>query len=51
MIIYDNRSLAIINRSRLTLNLGYIELEGENFTLLMSWWSDVGNANIYYISV
>ncbi len=47
LIIYDNRSLSIINQSRRTLNLGFIELEGENFTLPMSWWSDVGNANIY----
>jgi uncharacterized protein YkwD len=47
LIVYDNRSLTIINQSRRALNLGFIELEGENFTLPMSWWSDVGNANIY----
>lgn len=47
LIVYDNRSLAIINQSRLTLNLGYIELEGETMTLPLTWWSEVGNANIY----
>jgi hypothetical protein len=47
LILYDNRSITIINQSRRTLNLGFIELEGENFTLPMTTWSNVGNANIY----
>lgn len=47
LILYDNRSLTVVNQSRLTLNLGYLELEGAGMTLPMTTWSDVGNANIY----
>jgi uncharacterized protein YkwD len=47
LILYDNRSLTVVNQSRLTLNLGYLELEGAGMTLPMTTWSDVGTANIY----
>jgi hypothetical protein len=47
LIVYDNRSLTIINQGRRTVNLAYTELVGASYTLEMTAWNDVGNANIY----
>lgn len=47
LIVYDDESLAVVNQSRQSVNLGRLVLRGGKFELPASWWTQVGNANIY----
>lgn len=47
LIVYDKRSLAIINQSRKLINLGDLELEGKSKTLSAASWAEGGDVNIY----
>ncbi|HEX2909017.1 MAG TPA: hypothetical protein VHO69_19245, partial [Phototrophicaceae bacterium] len=38
LLVYDNRSLAVINQSRRALNLYDLELVGAGMRLPMTWW-------------
>ena len=41
LIVYDSRSLAVINNSRHTLDLSDVALRGNGVTLPVSWWQAV----------
>jgi uncharacterized protein YkwD len=38
LLVYDNRSLAVINNSRHTLDLSDVALQGNGMYLPMTWW-------------